>query len=310
MVAAFNPKVDAARRRLAQALDPALAGKRDRIGCGKVELLHVERVVDEGEAGIELARGDVGQKQLADPQGHPHIVVMELGEKARLGGWRGRGRRALLRRRRSRSWRGKPGLPDRSVAEELAEIELVAVERQFDLAALATLEAQVAAELGVAQLADAVGKGELAVADGGVGRQREIAHRGLRGHVAVARAPAAQRAQARAFELHRAGEHGSELAMGQLAGNLDAVIAGQRGLEMLDLEAAVAGRDSGIEIADEIAAKPGLIDGDGERRVAELGGIAQRLLGEQVKHLARRRPLAAAGSRRAEQSIEIDPAGL
>jgi hypothetical protein len=98
--------------------------------------------------------------------------------------------------------------------------------------------------------------------------------------------------------------------MDQLAGNLDAIIAGQRGLEMLDLELAVTGREIGGEIADEIAAEAGLIDTDRELGVTKLGSVAQRLLGEQIQHFARRRPLPIAAAWSAEQGIEIDPAGL
>ena len=80
----------------------------------------------------------------------------------------------------------------------------------------------------------------------------------------TSRSPEPQRLSARklrAFELNRTGEDRPELAWIELAGDLDAILAGQRGLEMLDRELAVTRpRDAAVEIADEIAAKAGLLD--------------------------------------------------
>src|SRR6185437_2400420 len=131
--------------------------------------------------------------------GHAHVVVGQAREQALAGGVRLRftGRRG-----------GRPELPQRALAHQLAEIEPVAVETELEHRALAAMQQEIAAELGAAQLAIGVGKLELAVADAGIGGEDEIADRGLAGYVAVASGPAGERAQAGAFDLDRAGEYG------------------------------------------------------------------------------------------------------
>ena len=183
----LQPEINAARRRRAQVLDMALAVQRDRIGGGKIKLLQIKRVADEREAGIELAGRNIREQQLTHMQGHARIVVAELRQEIRLG----LGTSAVLARRRG----GKPRSPDRTLAEKLAEIELVAVEGQLDQAPLTALETERPAELGIAQNALGIGEGELAVTDSRVRLKGEIAHRGLRRHIAIAGAPAAQSAQ-------------------------------------------------------------------------------------------------------------------
>ena len=200
----------------------------------------------------------------------------------------------------------QPGLPQRPLADHLAQIEPVAVEVELDQPALAALQAQAAVELGAAQLARRVGQLELAVADGGVGHEAELAGRGLSRHVAVAHRPAGERLELRAVELDRTDKHRTELAAGEAARGLDAVIAGEHGLEALDRERAVFAGEREIDRADQIAAKSRLLDGDTSVPSPNSAGLAEHLVGEHIKHRGGRGPLL--GARHREQRIEIDEA--
>ncbi len=168
------------------------------------------------------------------------------------------------------------------------------------------MQAQAAVKLSAAELAGGIGKAELAVADGGIRREGKVAGRSLSRHVAVAHRPAGERLELRPCDLDRAGEDRAELALSELSRRLDAVVAGQHGLEALNSQRATFGGESEIDRADQIAAKSGLVDGHGEFAVAELRGLTEKLIGQQIEHLGRRRSLL--GARHREQRIEIDKA--
>ncbi len=125
----------------------------------------------------------------------------------------------------------------------------------------------------------------------------------------TSRSPAAQRVSGLSFEpssLTGPTKTGPNSPRVKAAGGLDAVIAGQHGLEALHGQRTVLGGEREIDRADQIAAKSGLLDGKGQRAVAELGRLAEHLVGEHVEHRGRRRPLL--GARHREQRIEIDKA--
>ena len=98
--------------------------------------------------------------------------------------------------------------------------------------------------------------------------------------------------------------------MRQLAADFDAIFAGKRRIEVVDRDATFARSQRGIEIADKVAAKPGLLQLDSELGVAQFRGVGQDFLREQIKHLGGRWALAGVPGRSTEQRIEIDPAGL
>ncbi len=131
-------------------------------------------------------------------------------------------------------------------------------------------------------------------------------NRGLSRHVAVADRPAGERLELRAGERDRPDKDRTELAAGKAASGLDAIIAGEHGLEALDRERTVLAGEREIDRADQVAAKSGLLDGKTQRAVAELGRLAEHLVGEHVKHRGRGGPLL--GARHREQRIEIDKA--
>ena len=115
--------------------------------------------------GVELARGDVGQKKLADLETCVDVVVAELLDQVRSAVGCSGGLVPVGR---------EPRVPDRAVSHYLAQVEAVAVEADVDLVFLAALILEAAGELGVAHLALCIGKLEPPVTDGGEGRKREV----------------------------------------------------------------------------------------------------------------------------------------
>ena len=154
-------EIDLARRRIAQALDAAVAVERDGARRGEVEALDVEGVLGKAEFRVEPPGGNVGKQKLADAQSGMNLIVAERCEQALLG-----------HRRKVRLLRigiRQPVAPGRALAHHLAQIEAVAVEGQIDDAPLAAAIMQGAAEFRAAQLAACVVKHEVAGADGGLG---------------------------------------------------------------------------------------------------------------------------------------------
>ena len=88
----------------------------------------------------------------------------------------------------------------------------------------------------------------------------------------------------RSAALHLA-RNGVDVVLNSLTG--DAIAAGKRRLDLLDGDAAVMGRERNVEIADDVAAKPGLLDVDGERAFADHARFVQHPVGEQVEDLSR-----------------------
>ena len=95
----------------------------------------------------------------------------------------------------------------------------------------------------------------------------------------------------------------------ELATDFDAILAGKRRTEVVDRHATLARRQRDIEIADEVAAKPGLLQLDRELGVAQFRGVGQDFLGEQIEHLGGRRTFAGVPGRRTEQRRRDRPSG-
>ncbi len=88
--------------------------------------------------------------------------------------------------------------------------------------------------------------------------------------------------------------------------DLDVVLAGKRRLEPLDLDSGIVGDERKLEAAEEIAAKPRLLERCNERDLAVFRGLVQQGVGEHIEHRGGRKPLL--GARYAEQRVEIDEA--
>ena len=288
-------KIHPAGWRLVQSLDAARSLQRKRARGGKVELFDFERAALEPKARVELARGNIGQQKFADAQGHAHIVAAQLLQEILPGRGsidspcRGRivsaGYPIVGADGGTFSPRApEPGLPHRPFADHLAQIKTVAVEINLDQAALSALQAQAAAEPRPAQLARRIGKLELAVADDRIGREAEVAGRGLSRYGAIAGGPARQRLQSGALDFDGAGEQRSEVPTLETARGLDAVAPREGRFEALDGNRTVFGGNRHVDGADQIAAEPGLLDGQGERAVAKPCRLGQDLLGEEVKN--------------------------
>ncbi len=196
-------------------------------------------------------------------------------------------------------------MPQRPVAQHLAQVEAVAVEIDVDQVGFAGLIMEPPAKLGAAHLAEHVCELDLSIADRGEGRAGEISDR-LARHPAITGRPAREGPQARPVDLHGAREQGSEIAVPQAARDGNAIAAGKRGLQALDGDAAIVAPKRHVEAAGEIAAETRLLDVERERALADLRRLFEHPLGGHVEHGCGRRLLLIA--RGAEQRIEIDPA--
>ena len=165
-------EIDLAGRRVAQALDAALAVERYGAGRGKVEALEVESILGKAEFRVESSGGNVGQQKLADAERSMHFVVTQRAEQGLIRSGRNTRQPCI------EVW--QPASPRHAFAHHLAQIEAFAVEDELDDALLAAAIMQRAAEFRTAQLAACLLKLEIAVADGGLGGEREGADRGLR----------------------------------------------------------------------------------------------------------------------------------
>jgi hypothetical protein len=85
-------------------------------------------------------------------------------------------------------------------------------------------------------------------------------------HVAVAHRPAGERLELRAGKRDRTDKDRTELAAGKAASGLDAIIAGEHGLEALDRERTVL-LASARSPRRQVAAKAALLDGKNQRAV-------------------------------------------